>query len=182
MNDDYVWINGVPHEKKKNLALQGKCPPRSYHIVSDPYRKRILIEKYFSHVFDSLVYDSALLDFRHLRTMDEGAWEREHRLRTPMREESWLRDPNGRLVLRENVFYQHKEPYRCELYSPHGIFLAWHAIYNKNLGYSWNGVIFFDRQNHPVFWKEYLLDAETNSFTDLIREEWDMSRSPPLFI
>jgi len=40
----------------------------------DPYRKRISLEKHKEGHFDSVIYDSALLNFRHLTVEEQTAW------------------------------------------------------------------------------------------------------------
>ena len=45
----------------------------SYKIVSDPYFRRFSVEKYQFLQFEKVVYDSYLLDFRHLTVKDQTA-------------------------------------------------------------------------------------------------------------
>src|SRR5438105_2699280 len=48
----------------------------SYKIIADPYYKRISIEKYIQGSFNSLLYDSAIFDFRHLKPAEQNAWQK----------------------------------------------------------------------------------------------------------
>ena len=60
---DYYWKDGKPYGKDEINPNQS---PFAYKIVQDPYFKRFSIEKYRQEHFEKNVYDSILLDFRHL--------------------------------------------------------------------------------------------------------------------
>src|ERR1700722_17709087 len=72
---DYLWKNGIPYGLGTSLeAISGD--KEVYKIAMDPYRKRSAIEKWHSGKFLQVIYDSALLDFRHLQPSEQTAWHK----------------------------------------------------------------------------------------------------------
>lgn len=152
--------------------------PLSYQIISDPYHKRFSIEKYCYGVWASVVYDSLLLDFRMLHPHAYQAWERfDLSIERENEQQALLKNEEGRVVLREHLFFRAGRCHTCLLYSVHGIFLAYHCLFYEAVGDPFNGVILYDTEGKPVMTKHYALDPMTEAFTTLLEEEWEMASS-----
>jgi len=171
---NYYWKNGKPY------GLQEKDPaltPSSYKIVADPYFKRISIEKYrFTHL-DYIVYDSYLLDFRHLTLKDQIAWQREI-----LKEENHsticlLRNEDDRAIFYETLHFEKNICRSCTTSSIHGIPLSIHRMFYTHMEDPFNGVVLYDNEKKPVMHKIYNFDTMTNEFTNLLLEEWNMQKS-----
>lgn len=166
---DYVWKNGIP------IGLQSIQPSMQevcYKIVADPYRRRISIEKYSDANFLSIVYDSALLNFRHLRNPEQTAWQKSFDIQA----RCLIRNEDNRLLFIEAYKFKDHLCTECQVYSPHGIALSLHKMYYVLFGNSFNGVVLYDVNEHPVMFKSYEFDETTKQFVKLLKEEWDMEK------
>lgn len=172
---DYFWKMGKPygqHPTDQRASV-------SYKIITDPYHKRYSIEKYQQGLFKKIIYDSILLDFRHLNPIDQVAWQKEL-----MKEEEQfamylLRNQDDRAILIERQSFEKNWCRSCFIYSAQGILISKHRMYYQAFGDAFNGVILFDSEDHPVMTKTYQIDLETGEFTTLLSEEWNMP-NPPL--
>ncbi len=169
---DYFWKEGIPY------GLDAKENPidlaESYKIVMDPYRKRISIEKYAFGVFISNIYDSALINFRHLSPVEQQGWQK-----MPLQEKSngldcIIRDQDDRVLFIETYTFEQNYCKKCVAKSPHGIILSFQEMHYKILGDKENEVILYDSNQHPVLQKIYEADPQDGEFTNLIREIRDM--------
>ena len=109
----YSWKNGLPVGNSKTQDPTKE--KSSYAILSDPYRKRLSIEKYTYGKFDSVIYDSNLLDFRQLHPSIQERWLRETLDETPDTLTALVRDENHRAILIEEHDYKKS---RCSFLSP----------------------------------------------------------------
>ncbi|MBA3816099.1 MAG: hypothetical protein H0X29_06200 [Parachlamydiaceae bacterium] len=169
--EDYVWKNGKPYGTTKKLLPKNEI---TYRVIADPYYKRISIEKYFDKLFDSVVYDSALFDFRHLKPAEQNAWQKVFVSQAENKTICHIRNQDDRLVLVEEYTFENNLCRECHSYSPHGILVSSQKIYYKTLNDQINGATLFDRNNHPVMYKTYQVNPATNEFSELIFEQWDM--------
>lgn len=167
---DYFWKMGKPYglEPINSDAIQ------SYKIIADPYYKRISIEKYKEGKFSHLIYDSILLDFRHLRSPEQIAWQRELLVEEPNHHVYLLRNQDDRAILQEIVEFEKTYCRSCLIQSVHGIALSTHRMYYKELQDTFNGVILYDQENRPIMQKIYEIDPLTREFDQLVSEEWNM--------
>lgn len=163
MHGDYTWINGIPY---------GVGEGSTYKIVSDPYRKRISLEEYEDGLFVRVIYDSALLNFRHLNPVDQMAWEKKQ-----VGDKCYIRDQDDRLLyIEEYAFDVSGRCKSCTIRSPHGVLLATSRLYYEELRDSFNGVVLFDVNGKAVLQKRYKMDEESGEFGELIAEERDMRK------
>lgn len=172
---DYCWVDGVPigvHPVEK--PIKGF----SYKIVSDPYKKRITIEKYHSESFFSVIYDSILLDFRQLRQLDPTAWQKVTIYESPQESKTLILSQEDRILFVETCRFKDLLCYECQIHSAHGLFLSTHRMYYKRSNDPFDGVILYDNQNHPVMFKSYKFDEEIQEFTELLEEQWNMLKHP----
>lgn len=168
---DYVWKEGIPY----GIEVVTENADLSYKIVMDPYRKRIGIEKYMSHGrFAELIYDSAFLDFRHLKPAQQLAWQKTILEETPSMVISAIRNQDDRLVLLETYTFEGGYCRQCIARAPHGVCLSRQQMYYTALHDPFNGVVLFDSNEHPVMFKRYASDEASGEFTDLLEEQWDM--------
>lgn len=173
---EYVWREGIPYGIGE-VAREPKVT--SYKIPMDPYRKRIAIERYCGEVFESLIYDSALLDFRHLKPAEQSAWQKVILSDSGQQMVAAIYNHDDRLILIETYCFEQRLCRSCISTSGHGIKLSEQKIYYKALGDAFNGVILFDSHSHPVMCKRYACDepaGEFSEFTDLLEELWDGER------
>jgi hypothetical protein len=173
--ENYYWKMGKPYGK----GTTDSSAETSYKIIVDPYFKRFSIEKYRYGTFEVILYDSLLLDFRHLKPINQNAWDRieltDALETTPAHlKKSLIKNQDDRIILKEEHFYEKERSKSCRLYSIHGILLSTHRLYYTDLGDSFNGVILFDVEERPVMMKRYEFNSERQDFTDLIEEVWDM--------
>jgi hypothetical protein len=171
---DYVWIGGAPQGIQKISAEAAL----SYRIAADPYNKRIVIEKYSAGNFDQLVYDSATLDFRHLRPGAHYAWQKTVFRESPGITEAAIRDQNDRLAWLERYYFEGELCRQCVIRAPYGGELSKQLICYTVLGDSFNGVVLLDSNCHPVMFKCYGVAEESGQFTELLDEQWDMLKFP----
>jgi len=166
---DYYWKNGKPYGRHviDPLSLV------TYRVIVDPYYKRFSVEKYQSGKFDELIYDSLLLDFRHLTPQHQMAWQKELLAEEESETTYLLKNQDDRAVYIERNIFKNSRCHACILYSIHGLFLSIHRIYYQDWD-NFNGVVLFDREQRPVMQKSYALNAGSDSFTTLLSEQWDM--------
>jgi hypothetical protein len=170
----YYWKMGKPYGDQ----LGDLKASISYKIVVDPYHKRYSIEKYQQGLFDKIIYDSILFDFRQLKPIDQMAWQRELLKEDPYCTVCLLRNQEDRAILLETQFFEQNWCHSCAVSSIHGIPLSIHRMYYQAFGDPFNGVILYDIENRPVMMKTYQVDPKTGEFTLLIKEEWDMHNLP----
>ena len=162
---DYRWKEGIPYGIEK-------CSPSgvTYKIPMDPYRKRISVEAYRDGAFERLIYDSHLLNFRHLKPEVMLAWEQ-----TNTGTCTEIRDQDDRLLCIETYTFDGELCRECRITSPHGILIGTHKMHYKALGDTFNGVILFDANDRPVLSKTYEVDEESGQYTELKSESLDLA-------
>lgn len=181
--DDYVWRKGKPYGTSENRLLKDSPSPfssnrTSYKILSDPYYKRISIEKYVDEAFLGIVYDSALFDFRSLHLEHQTAWQKVLIRETADSAICQIRNHDDRLILIEEYAFVKQHCRECRSFYPHGILISIQKIYYQSLGDSFDGTILYDSNSHPVICKTYQIDPLTGEFSQMIEEEWDMTKRP----
>lgn len=166
---DYVWKDGIPYGiQPTNENLSGN----SYKIVMDPYRKRISIENYLDGLFSHIVYDSYLLNFRHLNPASQTAWQKE----LLPSGAALIRDQDDRIVFKETYVFEGDLCRECHVTSPHGVQLSIHKMYYKKFDDAFDGVILYDKNDRPVMQKTYAIDPESGQFTELLSEDWNLNK------
>lgn len=175
--ENYVWKNGMPY------GIPGKFSETSpsyndiyYKIVSDPYHKRISIEKYVHNSFSQVIYDSALFNFRSLKPAEQNAWQKTTVAESETKITSHIRNQDDRLILIEIYSFVKGLCRECHSYSPHGILVSLQKMYYQSLGDAFNGTMLYDINEHPVLYKRYQVDLTTQDFTELLEEQWDMTK------
>lgn len=166
---EYRWENGAP------IGLQPVeeiSHVDSYKIVSDPYHKRISIEKYVQGKFSEVIYDSQLLDFRHLKQPEQTAWQK-----IPIEEDQektvcLIRDQNDRVLYVETHFFSGMLCRECRVETPQGTLLSTHRMFYSLLHDPFDGVVLYDQNRRPVMVKKYTYDPNTGEFTTLLEELW----------
>ena len=161
--EDYYWSHGIPRGV-------GKCgaalPALHYKIVSDPYRKRISIERFTQNAFHAVVYDSALFDFRDLAPERQASWQKlslgDH--------QALIRDHDDRTILFEDYTFTGGRCSFCKARSPHGPSVSEQMICYRASGDSFDGVVLWDSNRHPVILKKYKIDESSGEFSELIEE------------
>ncbi len=167
---DYFWKKGIPFGTSFCHNPQGSS---TYKVIADPYKKWISIEKYNNEKLDSIIYDSQLFDFRSLSTINQTAWQKEKIKESENTLHCVIRNQDDRIILFENYTFKNGICRECTTTSAHGILVSFQKIYHQDLGDSYNGVILFDANQHPVVKKQYQLDSESKTFTQLLNEEWN---------
>lgn len=169
---DYFWKEGIPYglEPLNSEGQEKEC----YKIVMDPYRKRISIEKYSNTHFINTIYDSALLNFRHLNQIEQQSWQK-----IPMKEndqtmECLIRDQDDRVLFLETYSFEQNLCVQCVARSPQNIILSIQKMHYTYLGDEKNEVILYDINHHPVIQKLYEANPLTGEFTALIEENRNM--------
>lgn len=173
---DYFWKKGKPYGRE--LAEPGNGI--AYKIVTDAYGKRYSIEKYQNGKFDRVVYDSLLLDFRHLTPADQMAWQKEVLFEDETVAKCLLRNQEDRAILLETHCFDNQRCRSCQISSIHGLPLSLHRMYYQALHDPFDGVVLYDLENRPVMLKTYQTDLQTGEFSLLLSEEWDMQDIPLL--
>ena len=168
----YHWKNGIPIGTRATKQAES-CSSISFKVISDPYRKRFSVEKYAAGQFVEVIYDSGLFDFRHLRSEETDAWQKEPLEETEGKIRSLIRNMDERVILIEEAHFRDNECTECRIFSPHGIWIATQKVFYQSQGASFNGAILFDRMDKPVLIKRYCLDEEKALFTTLLSEEWE---------
>lgn len=166
---DYRWEDGVPVGLQ---AVDEIAHLDTYKIVSDPYYKRISIEKYVQGKFSEVIYDSQLLDFRHLKSPEQTAWQK-----LPIEEDQekticLIRDQNDRVLFVETHHFSGLLCRECRVETPQGILLSTHRMYYSLLHDPFDGVVLFDTNRHAVMVKKYTFDKDTGEFATLLEESW----------
>lgn len=167
---DYFWKDCIPYGLNAVGDSEASNISCTYKIIMDPYRKRISIERYRYSQFDAVVYDSALLNFRHLNETNQQSWQKTIIREIENRMECIIRDQDDRIVFIETYFFQNNLCKECRATSPQGILLSVQKMRYKHLGDKENDVILFDANEHPVMQKIYEADPNTGEFTNLIQE------------
>jgi hypothetical protein len=167
---DYVWKNGLPYGIQ--ACKDGETSGISYKIASDPYHKRISLEKYTDGAFTSIIYDSALFDFRHLKLGEQLAWQKTVVNETDNGAVCHIRNQDDRLVVIEEYRFDKALCRECRAFSPLGVLLSVQKIFYKNFNDPFNGVTLYDSNHHTVMSKHYEFDEASREFTVLLKEEW----------
>lgn len=165
---NYFWKEGIPYGI--GGAHEDLNQRESYKIVMDPYRKRISIEKYIFQKYLSTIYDSALLNFRHLNPIEQQSWQKEVISETAETTQCLIRDQDDRVLFIESYFFEDNYCKKCEAHSPHGILLSIQHMQYQILGESENSVTLMDANEHPVLKKIYEADPVSGEFTNLLKE------------
>ena len=168
---DYVWRGGLPYGvgPVDEDELLGSI---TYKISSDPYHKRVSIEKYEKGRFSSIIYDSALFDFRQLKLGEQLAWQKTLINETDQAATCHIRNQDDRLILIEEYHFEGDRCRECKAYSPIGHLISIQKISYKDLKDGFNGVTLLDSQGRTVMSKHYDWDDTTKQFTTLLKEEW----------
>jgi hypothetical protein len=173
---DYVWRNGLPYgisPCSTETIKQGI----SYKIASDPYHKRVSLEKHLDGDFAGVIYDSALFDFRHIKLGEQTAWQKIKIRETDQMAVCHIRNQDDRLVLIEEYQFEQDLCRECRAYSPFGPLLFIQNICYELLNDSFNGVILKDNNQHVVMSKHYSFDLEMREFTEMLEEKWVIAES-----
>lgn len=170
---DYYWKNGKP----VGAGFGSINDNQAFKVIRDPYGKRYSVEKYALGKFVEIVYDSSLFDFRHLKSEETSAWQRENLEELPELTRALIRSMDERIILREESYFKDGICHSCKIFSPHGVFVGTQNILRTSSGDLFNGVILHDCLNRPVVIKKYSID-ESNSFTELLGEQWDHKSVP----
>ncbi len=164
---DYIWKGGIPYGVEAVETL-------GYKIAMDPYRKRICIERYTENALPEPIYDSALLDFRHLKQPELAAWQKSLVSESDREMVCLIRDQNDRLLFIEKHLFQDDLCRACRVTTLHGISLSTHCMFYTALGDPFDGVVLYDAHEHPVMVKRYQFDEASRQFTQLLEEAWDL--------
>jgi hypothetical protein len=166
---DYIWKNGSPYGVRDISDNEWKT---AYKIVSDPYHKRIAVEKYVQGNFSAVIYDSALLDFRHLKALEQAAWEKTIIKEDETSMECLIRNQDDRVVLIETYHFEAGRCRRSTARSPQGILLSQQRIFYRIMDDSFDGVCLYDAEERLVMQKKYAVDVPSGEFTTLLEEKW----------
>ncbi len=172
---DYYWKNGKP----VGTGYGSTEAEQSFKVIRDPYGKRYSVEKYSFGKFIEIVYDSSLFDFRHLKTEETSAWQRENLEELPDLTRALIRSMDERIILREESHFKDGICHACKIFSPHGVYIGTQNILRTSAGDPFNGVILHDCANRPVVIKKYGID-EFDNFTELLGEQWDHLLKKPV--
>ena len=150
---NYYWDQGIP----KGTDPVDPAVPISYRITSDPYRKRITIEKYHHNQFYSIVYDSNLFDFRKLSPAIQESWERVSLSESEDQLTCLIKDENDLAVCIEVHTYEKGMCTLCEYKTASNQFLiATQKLYYQKEGHPKDVGILYDMEGKIVFEKELL--------------------------
>lgn len=177
---DYVWKNGLPYGILKCTSETTPKGEITYKIASDPYHKRVSIEKYVDGNFSGVVYDSALFDFRHLKQGEQLAWQKTSISETEAAAVCHIRNQDDRLILIEEYVFEKGLCRECQAFSPVGSLLSVQKITYKSFKDPFNGVFLFDSNEHAVMSKHYEFDEETREFSTLLKEDWALTSKTTL--
>lgn len=169
--EDYFWKGGAPIGLR---PLSAPLKSISYKIPSDPYHKRISIEKYIDGTFSEIIYDSALFNFRHLTPTHQTSWEKTLISEKADQIHCQIRDQDDRLILIEEYIFEKNFCRTCRAYSPLGIHISTQKIFYTLFKEPFNGLILYDKNMHPVMSKRYEWDDELQQFSTLLEEQWEM--------
>ena len=171
---DYFWQKGKPRGREKLEEDAFAQTDISYKIITDAYHKRYSVERYRFGEFDLVLYDSILLDFRHLKPQNQQAWRSALSHEADNLKTCLVRDQNDRIVFIEEHLFENGLCRECRVFSPQRQLLSIHKVYYTKFGDPDNGVILYDLDHRPVLIKLYECDKE-GLFTDLKEEIQDMS-------
>ena len=171
----YYWKDGKPYGSEEVDPSEAIS---SYKIIVDPYYKRFSLEKYHYVTFQKVIYDSLLLDYRHLTLKDQVAWQREVIKEENDQAVTLIRNHEDRVIFIETLFFEQNQCRICQISSAHGISLSIHKMYYESFQDVFNGVVLYDTENQPVMMKIYEVDPLTGEFTNILKEEWNMKTTP----
>lgn len=169
---DYIWKNGKPYGIKI-MPIENEV---SYKIIADPYYKHISLEKYIKGFFNCIIYDSAIFDFRHLKPAEQNAWQKTTIQEDEKKIVCHIRNHDDRLILIEEYSFENNLCRECRSFSPHGVQVSSQKIFYKSLNDPFNGTVLYDSNKHEVMYKKYEVNLLTNEFSNLLEEQWDMSK------
>lgn len=167
----YVWRRGLPYGVNP-FKEEGIPHPVSYKVASDPYHKRVSIEKYEGGKFSCILYDSAIFDFRQLKQGEQLAWQKTMIAEGSESATSHIRNQDDRLILIEEYRFEGERCRECKAYSPIGHLISVQKILYKDMGDPFNGVSLYDSVGRSVMSKHYEWDDASKQFTTLIKEVW----------
>ncbi len=171
---DYIWKNGIPY----GLGTSSEeAPDHAYKIAMDPYRKRIAIEKWEAGKFVRVIYDSGLLDFRHLQPSEQTAWQKVITQEDSETVIAEIRNQYDRTLLLEAYQFEKGFCRKCQISSAHRIPVAEQKLFYSALGDEFNGVMLLDTAGKVVMFKRYTCDEVSGEFAELVDEHWDMQKS-----
>lgn len=170
---DYIWQKGVPTGCGRLTAEEATTTPFFYKIVTDPYRKRFSVERYNAGRLDRVVYDSLLLDFRHLKPSDQQGWQRELISQSDLTQVCLIRNQEERVLYRELLRFEGHLCRECRIVSLQDVLLSTHCMRYTALGDRFNGILLHDCNDHIVLAKRYASGAD-GDFTELLEERWDL--------
>jgi hypothetical protein len=171
---EFTWIKGVPRGRGPVEADCIEQEAELFKIVDDPYHKRYSVERYEKGRFHEVVYDSILLDFRHLKPAEQQGWTQETTVVDEDTVTLLIRNQDDRVIYLETHQFESSVCRECAIFSPHGILLATNRMFYKAEGDATDGVVLLDRREQPVMYKLYET-GEDGQFTELIEEHWDMA-------
>ena len=119
----------------------------SFKIVSDPYMKRISVEKYFKGVFETTIYDSNLLNFRHLNESELQTWQKKVVKQEDNFEQCLICNQDDRVIFIESYFFDDNVCKKCVMTSPQGVHLCTQIMNDAK-------VILYDSNNNIVIEKD----------------------------
>src|SRR5437868_1859880 len=114
---NYIWKKGIPYgvdPVEDTISI-------TYKIPMDPYRKRISVEEWKSGQFLRVVYDSALMDFRHLQPAEQYAWQKVVIKESADQIISQIRNQDDRMILIETYTFEKGFCRSCLTHSAHGM-------------------------------------------------------------
>ncbi len=171
---DYYWKNGYPYGLE---VEKGDLKGITFKIVTDPYWKRVTIERYVDGKFVRLDYDSQLLDFRKLKPENQSQWQRETLEEGPDRIVSLIRDQDDRVILKEELKFQGDLCRECLVSTPNNQQISVHRMFYKLLQETFDGVVLYDNNEKVVMKKSYAFDETVQEFTEMLKEEWDFTHA-----
>ncbi|MFT4552099.1 MAG: hypothetical protein ACI9S8_000721 [Chlamydiales bacterium] len=170
---DYYWKQGRPYGSCAITGGVEKGCSQAFRIVSDPYHRRITVEAYEEGLFSTVLYDSAMLDFRELQARKQIAWKKEVVSEDAERSVALIRNEDDRVVLKEIYTFDGQRCMECLAYSPQDLLISRQKMLYTRFGDSTDGVILYDAGGRPVMSKTYDLDDE-GEFKDLLGENWEI--------
>ena len=171
--EDYFWDEAVPMGIRRLELEQVPDKALVYKLASDPYGKWRSIEKYVHGAFDSVVYDSLLFDFRHLKPENQIAWEKEVLSECGDKSEILIRDQNDRVVLHEEYLFDQHLCRKCHVSSAHHVPISDQKMFYTFLGDKADILILYDMAGHPIMYKQYQ-SLENGEYGKLVEENWKM--------
>jgi hypothetical protein len=121
-----------------------------------------------------------LLDFRQLKHPEQTAWQKIPITETSDMMVCLIRNEDDRVLFLETHLFMNGMCRECRVSAPQGIPLSFHKMLYKNMGDPFDGVILYDRNEHPVMYKKYEFNEKEQQFTTLLEEQWNMEENPLL--